>query len=314
MQAHNGFDIVIANPPYIQLQKDEGKLANRYQGVGYRTFVRTGDVYQLFYERGCQLLTPGHGMLAYITSNSWLKAQYGGLLRRYFTERHTPLRLLDLGRDTFESAIVDTCVLMLREGEGASRFAAVDMDRLADNDFPPRKELWGRTSPDGAAPWSILSRSEQRVMGKMRTVGRPLGEWDVKINYGIKTGYNKAFIIDDTTRQDLIDAGSKSDEIIKPILRGRDIRRYRAKWADRFLIATHNGYGEVPAIDISAYPAIKDRLDQSYPRLEKRQDKGGTPYHLRNCTYYEDFGKEKLFWMDMSPKIRFSYSDTERVL
>ena len=306
---HNGFDIVIANPPYIQLQRDGGKLGRHYQGVGYKTFVRAGDVYQLFYERGCQLLTPGRGMLAYITSNSWLKARYGEQLRRYFTERHTPLRLLDLGKDTFESAIVDTCVLMLRQGEGASIFPAVDLDQVADNDFPPRAELWGRTTPDAAAPWSILSRSEQRVMDKMQSVGTPLREWDVKINNGIKTGYNKAFIIDDATRRALIDVDPDSAEIIKPILRGRDIQRYRAKWAGLWLIGTHNGYGNVLPIKPNNYPAIKTYLDRFYPQLERRQDKGKTPYNLRNCAYYEEFAKAKLFWIDLTEYGRFSYDE-----
>ena len=107
-----GFDIAIANPPYVQLQKDGGKLGKLYQGCGYATFAKTGDIYQLFYERGCQMLRPETGILAYITSNSWLKAEYGKSLRRYFAEKHTPLLMLELGKDVFESAIVDSGVLM----------------------------------------------------------------------------------------------------------------------------------------------------------------------------------------------------------
>ena len=305
--AHDGFDIVIANPPYIQLQKDEGKLANRYQGVGYKTFVRTGDVYQLFYERGCQLLTPGRGMLAYITSNSWLKTEYGRRLRRYFAEGYTPLRLLDLGKDTFESAIVDTCVLMLREGGAAETFAAVNMDSLATKDIPPREELWGGTTPNGAAPWSILSRSEQRVVEKMRATGTPLGEWDVKINVGIKTGYNPAFIIDDETRRVLVDTDPRSSEVLTPILRGRDVQSYRAQWAGWWLIDTHNGYGHVPAVNIDDYPAVKSYLYGFYSQLVKRKDNVRTPYNLRNCAYYEEFSKRKLFWRRVTSEGKFAY-------
>ena len=102
-----GFDAVIGNPPYIQLQKGGGELGKRYQDSGYDTFTRTGDIYQLFYEKGCQLIKPRHGLLAYITSNSWLKAEYGRATRCYFTERHTPLRLLEMGKDIFENTIVD---------------------------------------------------------------------------------------------------------------------------------------------------------------------------------------------------------------
>ena len=304
-----GFDIAIANPPYIQLQKDGGRLGRLYKNVQFTTFVRTGDVYQLFYERGCQLLRSSRGLLAYITSNSWLKAEYGKPLRRYFSTRHTPLRLLELGKDVFASAIVDSSVLLLREGSANGPFPAVDMDRLQTPDFPPRENLWGRVRPAGDAPWSVLSRAEESVMDKMRAKGTPLGEWDVRISYGIKTGYNKAFIIDDKTRQKLIAEDPNSERIIKPILRGRDIRRYRSKWAGLWLVATHNGYGDVLAINVGDYPSVKDHLDLYYPQLAKRQDKGSTPYNLRNCTYYEEFAKEKLFWMQMSGRGRFSYAD-----
>jgi len=149
-----GFDIAIANPPYVQLQKDGGKLGKLYQGCGYATFAKTGDIYQLFYERGCQMLRPDRGILAYITSNSWLKAEYGKSLRRYFAERHNPL-LLELGKDVFESAIVDSGVLMLRSGGTAQPFRAVDMDRVKSSDVPPPAGLWGQVRPDGDAPWSV---------------------------------------------------------------------------------------------------------------------------------------------------------------
>ena len=102
--------------------------ANLYKSAGYETFARTGDIYQLFYERGCQLLRPSYGLLAYITSNSWLRAEYGKGLRRFFSENHTPLSLLDLGKDVFDSAIVDSSVLLLRTGSANGAFRAVDMD------------------------------------------------------------------------------------------------------------------------------------------------------------------------------------------
>ena len=305
----DGFDVVLANPPYIQLQKDGGKLGLLYKDVGYTTFVRTGDVYQLFYERGCQLLKANRGLLSYITSNSWMKAEYGKPLRRYFSEGHAPLALLELGKDVFGSAIVDTSVLILREGNENGTFPAVDVDHLSDSDFPPEGVLWGRVRPDGEAPWAILSPLEQSVMEKMQAEGTPLREWDIRINYGIKTGYNKAFIIDDATRRALVDEDPNSADIIKPILRGRDIQRYQAKWAGRWLIATHNGYGHLPPVAIRNYPAVKAYLDRFYSQLEKRQDQGRTPYNLRNCVYYEEFAKEKLFWMDLTEHGRFAYDD-----
>ena len=131
----DGFDVVIGNPPYIRLQKNGGELGKLYQDAGYVTFARTGDIYQLFYEKGCQLLRPAHGLLVYITSNSWLKAEYGKALRRYFSERHTPLRLLEMGKDVFANAIVDTSVLLLREGSSNATCDAVDMDKLGHHRF-----------------------------------------------------------------------------------------------------------------------------------------------------------------------------------
>ena len=210
--------------------------ATLYKDCGYATFARTGDVYQLFYERGCQMLRPARGILAYITSNSWLKAEYGKPLRRYFAETHTPLLLLELGKDVFESAIVDSGVLMLRTGGAAQAFRAVDMDRVKAKDFPPAPELWGQTRPDGDAPWSIMSAIEQSILDKMRAKGTPLKDWDVSIYRGVTTGYNDAFIIDNATKEALIAADPKSADIIEPVLRGRDIQRYRANWAGLWLI------------------------------------------------------------------------------
>ena len=306
-----GFDIAIANPPYIQLQGNGGRLGNLYQDAGYKTFARTGDIYQLFYERGCQILKSSHGLLAYITSNSWLKAEYGKSTRRHFAAGHTPLLLLELGKDVFESAIVDSGILILSTGGSSQAFRGVDLDRLASKEFPPAPGLWGLTHPEGDAPWSILSRSELSVMDKMQAKGTPLKNWDVSINRGILTGCNKAFIIDNKTKETLVSKDPNSTDIIKPVLRGRDIQRYRTQWAGKWLIDPHNGYGHVPAVNINGYPAIKAHLDGFYPQLQKRLDKGNTPYNLRNCAFHEEFAKEKLLWMDMSPEGRFAYCDED---
>ena len=122
---------------------------------------------------------------------------------------------------------------------------------------------------------------------------------------------NEAFIIDNQTKEALVAEDPKSEEILKPVLRGRDIRRYNADWAGLWLIDTHNGFEDIPAIEIEEYPAVKHRLDGFYERLERRYDKGRTPYNLRNCAYHEEFKKEKLFWMDMTPRGRFSYLGSE---
>ena len=129
---------------------------------------------------------------------------------------------------------------------------------------------------------------------------------------GITTGLNEAFIIDNRTKEALVAADPKSADILKPVVRGRDIRRYQAPWAGWWIIDSHNGYGDTPAININRYPAVKAHLDCHYDRLEARYDQGSTPYNLRNCAYHADFSKEKLFWMDLTDSGRFAYEDGER--
>ena len=319
---NGGFDVVVANPPYVQLQRNGGELANLYRSVGYATFAGTGDIYQLFYERGCQLLKPKQGILAYITSNSWLKAEYGKATRRYLAERHTPTLLLEMGKDVFDEAIVDTSVLLLRRGPHDNRgdlaVPAIDIDRLEDNSFPPLAERWGLTRPNGDAPWSILSATEQSIMDKMVAAGTPLKDWDIAIYRGITTGFNKAFIIDDQTKEALVAEDPRSAEIIKPVVRGRDIRRYRAEWQSLWLIATFPAVG----VNIDDYPAVKKhlltfgkaRLEQSGKRFSdgtrSRKKTSNAWYEMQDtCAYHADFAREKLFWMDLTGRGRFAYED-----
>ena len=328
---NGGFDVVIANPPYVQLQRNSGELANQYRSVGYKTFVTRGDIYQLFYERGCQLLKPDHGLLTYITSNSWLKAEYGKTTRRYFHEKHTPLLLLEMGKDVFHEATVDTSVLLLRHGQQGNNdnllFPAVDVDKLDEGDFPPAAKQWGSIHPRGDVPWSILSATEQSVMGKMLAVGTPLKEWDITIYRGITTGLNEAFILDEETRAKLVASDPKSSEIIKPILRGRDIHRYQSNWANLWLIAAKFGSNSTLQKE---YPALYEHLAQHEQQLRARGQCRYTRAKKTNPNlgydgqhhwleldnnpsdeYLETFYKEKLVWMDLTDQGRFTYDDSQ---
>ncbi len=323
-----GFDAVIGNPPYIQLQKDGGKLGKLYKDIGYETFARTGDIYQLFYECGCQLLRPTQGLLVYITSNSWLKAEYGKALRRYFSERHTSLRLLETGKDVFENAIVDTSILIVREGRGNTTCDAVDMDKLDAKDFPPDESLWGQMHPDGEKPWSILSQAEHSVMNKMKAKGIPLKDWEIKINRGITTGCNDAFIIDDETKKGLVREDSNSADLIKPVLRGRDIQRYQAKWAGFWLInipwhfplhldsAIKRSSSQAEDLFKEQYPVIYQYLLSHKSALSSRnRSETGIRYEWYalqrwGANYYEDFAKEKLLWIELVENGRFAYDDS----
>jgi len=156
---------------------------------------------------------------------------------------------------------------------------------------------------DSSDSWVILSPVEQSIKRKIESVGTPLKDWDIQINYGIKTGFNDAFIINTEKRNEILDNCSseeertKTAELIRPILRGRDIKRYGYDWANLWLINTHNGIkGVKPRIDVNDYPAVKAHLDQYWDKISKRADKGDTPYNLRNCAYLDDFFKPKIVW------------------
>ena len=163
--------------------------------------------------------------------------------------------------------------------------------------------------------WTVLSNISQLIKTKIETFGIPLKKWDVKINYGIKTGFNEAFIITEEKRKELLEKCPEADSIIRPILRGRDIQKYNAKWAELYLINTHTGFlnqnGEiVQPIKIEDYTAVKNHLDKYYTQLSSRQDKGVTPYHLRSCIYTEEFFKPKIIWKRIGSVLRFSYDKT----
>lgn len=154
--------------------------------------------------------------------------------------------------------------------------------------------------------WVILSPIEQSIKRKIEAVGTPLKDWDIQINYGIKTGFNDAFIISTEKRNEILanckteDERQRTAELIRPILRGRDIKRYGYVDNGLYLINTHNGVrGRIPRIKIEDYPAVKAHLDQYWDRIATRADKGDTPYNLRNCAYLEDFNKPKVVYMEI---------------
>lgn len=164
--------------------------------------------------------------------------------------------------------------------------------------------------------WSILSEIERSIKEKIEAVGTPLKDWDIQINYGIKTGFNDAFIIDSVKRNEILSAcqteeeRQRTAEIIRPILRGRDIRRYGYNWADLWLINMHNGIrGEMERIHIEDYPAIKQHLDNYWNKIEPRADQGETAYNLRNCAYLDEFSRPKIIWKRVGSIIRFSYDE-----
>lgn len=330
------FDIVIGNPPYIQIQKFSGKPEQKdWQNQYYKTFVKTGDIYSLFYEKGNMVLRNG-GILAYITSNKWMRANYGKATRKYFAENTRPIQLIDFGGyKIFESATVDTNILIFEKAantEGCLKACAVGKNFTAQTDiteYVNNNNVYLEIL--SAESWIISSKQEFAIKQRIEEIGTPLKEWDVSINYGIKTGFNEAFIIDGAKKDELIAEDPKSAEIIKPVLRGRDIKRYKAEFADKWLIfipwhfplhEDSNISGNSTKAEKSfqeIYPFIYNHLLQYKEQLSKR-NKAETGiryewYALQRCaaSYLQEFEKEKIVWKRIGSVIRFSYS-TDREL
>ena len=320
----DGFDIVIGNPPYIQLQNNSGELAKLYEDCGYSTFARTGDIYCLFYERGWQLLKKG-GYLCYITSNKWMRAGYGDKTRGFFANKTNPMLLIDFaGVKIFESATVDTNILLFSKSDNLHKtLCAVTNKQNKDSvnnlsDFVRQQDTICDFSTSDS--WVVLSPIEQSIKKKIEAVGTPLKDWDINIYRGVLTGCNEAFIIDTAKRDEIIsncqteDERKRTAELIRPILRGRDIKRYGYVDNGLFLINTHNGIkNKLPSIDINDYPAVKTHLDQYWDRISTRADKGDTPYNLRNCAYLEDFSKPKVMWKIIGCNINFCFDEKQLI-
>ena len=313
-----GFDIVIGNPPYIQLQNNGGELAKMYEKSDFTTFTRTGDIYCLFYECGWQLLKM-KGHLCYITSNKWMRAGYGEKTRAFFANKTNPMLLIDFaGVKIFESATVDTNILLFCKSSNQHKtVCAVTNKQNKDSvknlsDFVQQQNTVCDFSSSDS--WVILSPIEQSIKRKIEAVGTPLKDWDIQINYGIKTGFNDAFIISTEKRNEILanckdeDERLRTTELIRPILRGRDIKRYGYVDNGLYLINTHNGIrGRLPRIKIEDYPAVKAHLDQYWDKIAKRADQGDTPYNLRNCAYLEDFFKPKITWGNLNLQGTYAY-------
>mgnify|MGYP002740860134 CR=1 FL=1 len=313
-----GFDCIIGNPPYIQLQS-MGKSADILERMGYVTYSRTGDIYCLFYELGVNLLVP-NGYICYITSNKWMRAGYGKYLRNYFTSQTNPIMLVDFaGIKIFDAITVDANILLSQKATNLFNTQACsvqDTNGLNNlSDFVQQEYTICKFSGDNS--WVILSPIEQSIKRKIEAVGTPLKDWDIQINYGIKTGCNDAFIISNEKRNEILencqteDERKRTAELIRPILRGRDIKRYGYVDNGLYLINTHNGTkGKIERIHIEDYPAIKEWLDKGgiayngkiykgYSQIVKRSDQGDTPYNLRNCAYMEDFNKPKIMYSEI---------------
>lgn len=320
-----GFDLIIGNPPYIR--QEELKELKPHLAKNYKVYKGTSDIYTYFYELGFNVLKDRGGVLSYITSNKYTRAGYGEALREFLLKNVKVLEYTDLnGIKVFDSATVDTSILCFEKSKSKDnkfKYLALSNEILKTcaYDIGLYKDF-AEFSQNSLSKESFTFSDENTsaLKAKIERIGTPLKEWQgLNIYRGILTGYNEAFIITTEKRNEIL-ANCKDEaekertaKLIRKMLRGRDIKRYSYEWAGLWVINTHNGYknqnGEkVEAINIKHYPSLKKHFDEFYPQLEKRADKGLTPYNLRNCAYIEEFEKEKIVYpCIMAKEPCFSY-------
>jgi len=312
-----GFDCIIGNPPYIQLQK-MGGVVDEYDKEGYTSFARTGDISVLFYEWCTSLLRKG-GYLTFITTNSWMRADYGRKLQKFFEGNDVnPMMLIDFFTfQVFRDVTVRTNILMLQKAENKNRLMCCTVN---DNKTFKLKDLGTFYDKNkryysfaGRASWVFLTEDKEAFIDSVRKQGVPLSEWNLNINRGILSGCDDAFWISSEQYKKIVSADEHCKEILVPHLRGRNIKQYQIEWEGYYLINSHNGLKEekLPPININDYKPVKEHLDLFYDRLETRGDKGDTLYNLRNCAYLRDLDKKKIIYPNLTTHIGF-YLDTEK--
>src|SRR5574344_1590050 len=329
-----GFDCVIGNPPYMQLQSiisDSDALSK----MSYCTYTRTGDVYCIFYELALQLLN-SNGILCFITSNKWMRAAYGATLRSFLASKSNPLLLIDFsGVKVFETATVDNNILLLsnEQNHGDTVTCAIKdkscLNKLSN--YIEHNSSIEAFNKQNETSWSIISKIEQRIKNKIENAGIRLSDWDIEINYGIKTGYNEAFIISNEERERLLTSCATdkerelTDELIRPILRGRDIKKYRYDYKDLYVILAYFWSYKILRIQSST---VFTYLSQFKSSLEARgqcrytssgkvninHDYLGQHHWLEldnnpSLLKLEDFSKQKIVWNDIAQKLTFALAD-----
>ncbi len=318
-----GFDCIIANPPYIRQEhiKDlKPLLQKQYQDF----YNSTADIYTYFFALAYHLLKE-KGFNAFITSNKYARAKYGAKLREWLLKKTTIASYMELNAlKVFESAAVDTSIMnfIKQPPPKESRFNYYEPTPNDKDDLKSTRPLPMKQNALSTESFIFADSTLLDLRDKMESVGTPLKDWDIQINYGIKTGANEAFIIPTEKREEILNAcktqeeRKRTEKLIKPILRGKDIKRYSYEWAHLWVINTHNGYtsalkSKIPPIDIEKYPATKAHLDAHWDTIATRCDQGDTPYHLRNCAYLEDFEKEKIVYGEIVQDPRFYLDNGE---
>lgn len=331
-----GFDVMIGNPPYIQLQS-MGPQTDLLQEIGLETFTRTGDLYCLFYEKGIQLLKD-KGILSYITSNKWMRAAYGKPLRKFFNN-YNPIHILDLGQGVFHSATVDTNILSIQKSPNQKNLKGILIENNKDlSNISTQNIIPVDVSEDEI--WSVLSIQDYNIKVEIEKCVLLLKDWKINIYRGITSGCNEAFEIDEETYLTLIKDSPINNKIIKPVLRGRDISKYSSVWSKNYLlfIPWHfplNNNSEIKGASLLAeekfeteYPKIYRHLFNFKSKLESRnQAETGIRYEWYalqrfGSNFWGEFEKEKIIYQEMVQTSSFCYDplgqfycfDTARII
>ncbi len=307
-----GFDVIIGNPPYFSISTDSSLNTLAHQ---YLTFSSTGDIYALFIELGLNILK-SKGIETFIISNKWMRANYGKSLRKYLGENSNPIELIDFGQNLlFDRAIVHTNIILTENNKNTNSLKGV---RFTDNFFTSNTNNFIDFIQQNTINklqvsediWNVITPDLFLLKTKIEKIGKQLLQWDISINFGIKTGYNEAFIIDEKTKNELLKADPKNAEIIKPILRGRDTRRYYCNYANLWLINSHNGYQNRSRIDIiNDYPNLYKYLLKYENKARKRADQGDHWTNLRNCAYLDKFTQPKIIFSEIVSTPQFYYDE-----
>jgi adenine-specific DNA-methyltransferase len=325
----NGFDVVIGNPPYIQLQKDNGQLADLYKDCGYDTYERTGDIYTLFYERGINILNTG-GYLCYITSNKWMRAGYGKKLRHLLASQ-TLITVIDFCELPVFTSSTDPSIVLLSKTnpfETQQLLVAViksedDLHRL--HDALAERGALIEQSHLKTEGWTLEGNDGLELIDKIQNKGTLLKKIvNGRFYYGIKTGFNKAFILDELSRQRIIKEDARSAELIKPWLDGHDIRKWYPNFNKQYLIeiASSSNHkwpwsvlkseGEAENSFAKTYPALYRHLTKFKTSLKKRADQGQYWWELRACSYWSEFDAPKIVFNETSKRLH-AFIDYEKL-
>ncbi len=320
IMAAGGFDIVVGNPPYVR-QELISSWKPAFQ-KSFKTYHGYADLYVYFYELGHQLLKEG-GRLGYISSNKFFRTGYGENLRSYLTQQASIETVLDLShiKNIFRDANVDPAIVVF--GKQARKQEMVLVQNRTFHGHTAFMSQHRLTQNN----WILEdNRHFEVIKKKMHSVGTPLKQWqEVQINFGIKTGFNDAFLINDSKRTEIIAQNPDSIDCIKPSLHGRDIQHWHHRMG-LWLIFIPNGWtdanrqSEAPESFVKKhYPAIYQHLKtigaQPIKRKSKgiyaRTDQGDYWWELRPCAYSEAFEQPKIIFTEIKKGAAFML-DTEK--